>query len=641
VKQDFFNQKRLEYVLILYFIHFGKNNCFFVYTLKNKTSLNGCVNSAFKMKKIIPFLILIFCFSGYSQKVEKHEVFVDSMTEIGQREKLIPYLEKQIKIKTKKVFAHKCLGYLYSQDDKLDLAENNFRQALLSNPKCGTCFVSIARIYSRKKDLKTALEYINKGINAEPNNGNLYVNRAAYMLMTNNKAAALNDFNKAVEIEPKATALYIARAKFNSNENYLSLAMADYNKAIELEPKIYSHYLDRVEVFFKQRKIKEANLDIEKAIELDPKQETSYTARGILFSNEGDFEKAVTNFTKAIELNPKSLFAYHNRSKARYRLENMDGSCNDLTESLKLANKSNLENPILSEIQISIADYCDDTKPSYYFQRGIAYYNLKKFDQSIAIYTKGLEKFPVNSMSLSFRGNSYFESTQYEKAIADYTNSIENKDNLIVDMQKNPNYALMQKSDVDKYVNATVATNYLMMAESKFALQKYDEALLEIEKAIQTAPELKEFGLENYYNIRGTILMALGENQKAIADFDKCLQLKMAMPIALINKAIAKTNLNNIYKVTSHTVSGAYNSHFFITNWVLPVVVKYHKSDGNLTSALQDCNQAIKEDPDFGYAYFIRGEIKRLLKYDDYCVDFKKAKTLDYPIEASVLDKCK
>jgi tetratricopeptide (TPR) repeat protein len=592
------------------------------------------------MKLKITILFLFFFLYSNAQKAEKHEVFVDSMKQIGQREKLIPYLENQLKIKTKKIFAYKCLGYLYSQDEKLDLAENNFRQALLLNPKCGTCFIGIARIYSRKKDLKKALEYINKGVNAEPKNGNLYINRAAYMLMTNNKYAALNDFNKAIEMEPNTAIIYVARARFNLNENYLSLALVDYNKAIELEPKNYNHYLGRSETFYKQRKTKEAFADLEKAISLDPKQATIFTARGSLYASQNDFENATFMYTKALELDSKDYFAYYNRSKSKYKLEDTDGSCNDLNESLKLINKNDPENSLKSEIESAIADYCDDNKPSYYFQRGIAYYNMKKFDQSIAVYTKGLEKFPANSMSLSFRGNSYFESKQYEKAIADYTNSIENKDNLIVDMQKNPNYALMEKSDVDKYVNGTIATNYLMMAESKFALQKYDEALLEIEKAIQIAPELKEFGLENYYNIRGTILMALGKNEKAIADFDKCLQLKMTMPIALVNKAIAKTNLNTTYKITSHTVSGSYNNHYFITNWLLPVSVKQEKLDGNLTSALLDCNQAIKEDSDFGYAYFIRGEIKRLLKYDDYCLDFRKAKALDYLVEASVLNKC-
>lgn len=584
------------------------------------------------MKNTFLLLLLFFSFFSNAQKKENYKKFVDSMMQIGQKDKLIPYFQKKLKLKPNSEMVLRTLGYLHMQNTETEIAEKYFRNALTINPKCGICYTNIGKIYAYKKNNAKASEYFDKAILTDPSNPELYIYRAEFKVFSNTKIGVLTDFNKAIAIEPKNADFYVARAKFNSEENYLTLAMIDYDKAIELEPKNYSHYLARSEVFYNQGKANEAIQDINKAIELDSKQESSYTARGTIYASLGDFEKANLDYSKGIELSPKGYFAYYNRSKVKYKLEDMNGSCDDLSEAQKLLNQYDTKNELKTEIENSIANYCDNSKPSYYYQRGIAYYNLGKFEEAIAIYTKGLEKFPTNAMSLSFRGNAYYESKEYEKAITDYKAAIVNKENLITDIQENQKHTDLNKESIEKYADAFAATINLTTAQSYFALGKYDEALLEIEKGIKIAPNLQEFGLENYYNVRGTIFMELGEFQKAVTDFDKCLQLKLSLPIVTVNRAIAKINLKSNYKITSQSISGGFNSKLFNANWSFPLKTKIKGSDANLLSALMDCNQAIKEDPDLGYAYYIRGQIKHLLNYDDYCADLKKAKSLDYQL---------
>ncbi|HKX86832.1 MAG TPA: tetratricopeptide repeat protein [Flavobacterium sp.] len=593
------------------------------------------------MKNIFLLVLLFVSLFSNAQKKEDYEKFVDSMIQIGQREKLIPHFQKKLNQNPKNELTLRMLGFLHIKNNELEISEKYYRKALSINPKCGICYSNIGRIYTFKNNNTKAAEYFNKGILAEPNNPKTYIDRAEFRFYANDKIGALNDYNKAIALGPNYAELYVARAKFNSEENYLTLAMIDYNKAIELEPNNYSHYLARSEVFFNQMKTKDAFKDINKAIELNPKQESSYTARGTLYFYQGDFEKAHQDYSKGIELQPKGYFAYFNRSKVKYKLEDMNGSCDDLSESLKLLKEYEPENDLVKEMEGSIANYCDDSKPSYFYQRGIAYYNLGKFDDAVAIYTKGLEKFPTNAMCLSFRGNAYYESKNYEKAIADYNASNANKENLIADIEQNKNNTGLNESPVQQYADGFVATNNMSAAQSYFGLGKYEEALAEIEKGIKIAPDLKEFGLENYYNVRGTIYMEMGEYQKAISDFDKCLQLKMSLPVVAVNRAIAKINLKKGYKVTSQHISGGYNGKLFNANWSFPLKVKVESSNANLLSALMDCNQAIKEDPNLGYAYYVRGEIKRLLNYDDFCVDLKKATKLDYPVNPLLMDFCK
>lgn len=586
--------------------------------------------------------MLIVSFSSIAQKQNLLEEYIDSKFNKNGNDVVIELFKQRIKEKIAINSANVSLGYIYLLEEKYDLSEKYYRANLILNPKSGITHFQLGRLYSRKKDFKKALIFLDKAVTLEPENADLYAHRAIFKYTKlDDKIGTENDFTKAVELDPKNASIYLSRAQYRISDNLLLLALIDFNKAIELDPKNYQAYLFRSEIFYNQQRPKEAIKDINSAISIDDKKESAYTARGSLYASLGEFSKANEDFDKSIEIYPNGYYVYYMRSKIKYQAEDMNGYCDDLNKSLSLINQYEQKSPYKSIIENSISSICDNSKSSYYFQRGIAHYNMREYEKSIAIYSKGLEKFPKNSMTLSFRGNSYFEVNQFEKAIADYDLSNLNVDNLKVDMLDNRNYANKSEEEFEKYVNGTLATNHLMSSKSKFALEKYQEALLEIEKGIKIAPDIPEFGLENYHNVRGLILMALGENEKAIADFDKCLQIKIYVPIALINRAIAKINLKTQVKYRSSFISMNSPTTMYFGRWDLPAQSKTEYSKPNLLSALQDCNQAIKEDSEIGYAYYVRGAIKKLLEKEDYCKDLKRAKSLDYQFDESILENCR
>jgi tetratricopeptide (TPR) repeat protein len=75
----------------------------------------------------------------------------------------------------------------------------------------------------------------------------------------------------------------------------------------------------------------------------------------------------------------------------------------------------------------------------------------------------------------------------------------------------------------------------ISIAESKFALGNYSEALLEINKEVEMAPDLKESGKENYFNVRGNIFLALAKYNEALSDFEKCVQINPSFALAYVN----------------------------------------------------------------------------------------------------------
>jgi tetratricopeptide (TPR) repeat protein len=214
---------------------------------------------------------------------------------------------------------------------------------------------------------------------------------------------------------------------------------------------------------------------------------------------------------------------------------------------------------------------------------------LREYDKAIDIYSQGLKKFPTNSMMLSFRGNAYLVKQNYKDALKDYYQAIQYQENVIKELQTNPTYVNASNDSISLYQRGFSASIYISVAEANFALGEYEQALKHINKGIEIAPEIKEFGKENYYFVRGNIYVGMGKYKLAIEDFNKSIQLNAESSPAYVERAVARVMLN-----TNETISSYSIQETFIPNWGFPAKMSVKKSDINILEALMDCNEAIK-----------------------------------------------
>ncbi|HTB51955.1 MAG TPA: tetratricopeptide repeat protein [Ferruginibacter sp.] len=591
------------------------------------------------MKHFITILLTLCAFFAVAQKPNKYDKIVDSFQRAGKTEKLIPFFQKELKAAPNNENVLRWLGYLYIQNKQLDLGKKYYTDALAIDPACGNCYANIGMAYSMKSDYNKALECYNKGLAMDPGNAMLYAQRGQLKAFLGDRSNASADMDEAIELAPKAAEYYIQRGKFNESMGYSSLAIFDFNKAVELAPDNYDAYFERADHYFNKQMTQEALQDINMAISLDSNQEKLYLGRAAIYASLTERDLAMADYAKAVKLNPKDYGAYYNRSFVDYTLEDMDGYCVDLYTAYDTLKKYGPTDSLKNNLEYSIDIYCDSGKASYYYQRGVAFYNLQQYDKAIRIYTAGLKKFPKNSMMLCFRGNAYFTAKDYTQALSDYTASFNNKENVVDDYKLNQKHTGWDPTTLDKQIALFFATAQLSIAQSKFALGDYDSALVAINTALTLAPDLKDFTTEDFYNVRGDILMALGKYQQALDDYNKAIEINFSFYQAYVNRAVAKVDIANNITVRSYFVSGGTNDQSFNANWTLPVKSSIKKSDANMASALADCNKAIVIDPKSGYGYYIRGQIKKLL-LSDYCNDIQIAKDLNYPVDPELLKGC-
>ena len=154
------------------------------------------------------------------------------------------------------------------------------------------------------------------------------------------------------------------------------------------------------------------------------------------------------------------------------------------------------------------------------------------------------------------------------------------------------------------------------------------------------APKQKEFGLENFYNLRGIILITKGRQKESIPDFDTCVELNPNFEIAYINRAVAKVKQNNGEQLSEYTIKSEMNNLAFNVNWTLPEKKTRKNNSENTMSALEDCNRAIQLNPKDDYAWYVRGRLEKIIGYGNYCPDLIKAKSLGFPVEQKYMSEC-
>ncbi len=593
------------------------------------------------MKTALTIILIFFTTLSFGQTKDKYEKYMDSLLGINQYDELITFFETELKKYPKSEDVLRSLGYVHIVKKNLDLGEKYYLEALEVNPKCARCYMNIGRVYAMRNDNKKALEYINKSIITDPTDALLYSSRAKLKEFMVDKFGALRDHNKAIEIDSTNAQSYIERASYYSDGGYSELAISDLTKAIELSPNNHYPYFQRASEFFVQRNLEEALKDMNAALVLDSNQHSLYTGRGAVLAAMQEYEKAIKDYSKAISLNSSSFLPILNRASAYYKLEDIDASCSDYAILKTLIENGTITDQMyIKEINDAVQDFCDSSKPSYYYQRGIGFYNLKEYQKALDFYEKGNLIFPDNSMILSFKGNAHLALNDFEKAIVCYNQSLMNKENLLIEIKSNPRFTDVPAEDVTRFYEGTLASIYYSLSECKINLQQLDEALLDINSAIQLAPDIEGFNKESYYNLRGHIYLMKGKYEQAISDFNKSIQLNKDFALAYVNRAIAKVSLVENTTVSASSENGNDNTQAVIVHWDLPNKSSLKKSESALKSALSDCDTAIELEIKLGFAYYIRGQIKQMLKDDGYCIDLLKAKELGMIVETELLKDC-
>ena len=168
--------------------------------------------------------------------------------------------------------------------------------------------------------------------------------------------ASLTAINNALTYLPKKEKSYLSSAYGVRAEVYLqqqdtTAALDDYAKAIKCMPERKSLYEDRAELYFEMHEYKLSNKDYDRLLELDPHNVIGFMGKGRNYRNLGQYDHAITHFTYVIQMYPNFSRGYSFRAECLLLKNKYSEAADDILAALDLDEDSKARGLLIDEFR--------------------------------------------------------------------------------------------------------------------------------------------------------------------------------------------------------------------------------------------------------------------------------------------------
>lgn len=350
---------------------------------------------------------------------------------------------------------------------------------------------------------------------------------------------------------------------------------------------------------------------------------------GLAYMNTNQHEKSIPLFKQILSISPNELSAIESLTMSYHATENMDSMCRyqHLLLSAEIINDAHLK---YNEERIrKYSGYCNPEVPDYYYQRGIAAYNLGQFENAIDHYNRGIKKFPNHFYSYNFKGNAYMALQKYKEAAYAFDQAIEilNKNNHII-----PGTPQHMKDGTLNFI----AITYYSAAECYANLYnetKSREYIIQFEQQFGEGPNET---IGSKYNALATLAFNKGDYKTGFEYLEKTYSTSKFIHDDYRTGLQLATK---IYEINTSNPFNIYTLGVKINNKRNPLIQKtgvYQlKKELNpgvkMDRAYQIINELKMKYPSQGEAYILEAFFNKELG-KPYCDNIKALNTLGFPI---------
>lgn len=324
---------------------------------------------------------------------------------------------------------------------------------------------------------RAVLKVYEQQLQADPTDWDTWMRRANEYYTHSEYLRALNDVDNALKYIPEGKKAdreqaYMLRANIYLQTNRPADALADLNSALALDPDSYIATYLRANAFYELERYGEAKVDYKRLQRLNPRSVESLIGQARIAVKENNLGMANELLDQAVSYDPNNADYYVRRSSVRRSMGNHQGAVEDLL--LALSTDSNN-----ARATQALVDYGKTNYPAV-----------------MAGLSDVIRQAPRVAMFVYLRARIAQAHYNYVAAVADYTKIID--ENLY-------NYHGI----------------YAQLAECQFALGRYDDALFNINHAIDM-----DRNTASQFVLKSQILRALNCNAEALECATKASVIK-------------------------------------------------------------------------------------------------------------------
>lgn len=343
---------------------------------------------------------------------------------------------------------------------------------------------------------KAVLEVYSKQLRETPDDYMTWFKRANEYYRHSEYMRALNDIDEALKYAPASDKdlrfqAYMLRAGIYNQTLRHTEALSDLNSAIAIEPKSYSAIYQRANTEFELEQYTAAKADYNKLRTINNRGTEPYIGLARVAVKENNLGQANEYLDQAVALDPNNAEIYNRRSSVRKMMGNDAGAVEDLILSISTGSDN-------SKALAALVDYANTN-----------------YDVTIAGITNAITTAPNVPIYRYLRAVIEQAHYRYIAAIEDYS---------LILTENNYEYHGI----------------YASIAECKYALDYYDEALTAIQKALSMTTNVA-----SYYITQAKVLIAMGRPDDAIEASAKALAITPNDAMALVQMGVCYAAAGN------------------------------------------------------------------------------------------------
>jgi len=462
------------------------------------------------------------------------------------------------------------LAELYRQTGNFGESTLLFESLVAEQPSKPEFNYFLSDLYLKQNQISKAIQSLDALENTIGVNEALSMQKYNLYLAVGQEKNAIDELEKLSSINQMETKYQIMIGDYYLEKNNLNKALTYYDKAKKIDPQS-PHYIISITNYYEKTGDKDAAMkEIESALinlQLDIESKISILGRyiGNLLSNNKEISSVNSLFNTLMEQHSQEkelnlMYGQFLISQEKYE---------EASFQFKLVTEADPENllawRLLMEIAVKEEVYDEviricsaaievfPSNPEFYFYKGNAYYQNKKFLEALNAFQEGVKFAPkdnLSSLSMFYGqiGDLYYHLNKKNESYNAYEKALEYNDNNIYVLNNYAYFLSLDKVQLDKAErmiakcirlqpnNSTYIDTYAWVF---FQKGNYSLAKFYIESAISYGGETSPDILEHY----GDILFKTGNIEKAVEQWEKALKIKEegAEPSLLIKKIENKT----------------------------------------------------------------------------------------------------
>ena len=313
-------------------------------------------------------------------------------------------------------------GMIALEEGKFKKAFTIFDKIVKNNSQSYGALNSRGVALSKQRKTERAIDDYTKAIQLNPDYDLPYFNRAQARLVKGDTDKALLDFDKCLEINPKDILTYLSRAGIYNSQNKFKEELQELSRALEIDCNFADALALRVRVNLALDRNINAEKDLESFLNTNPHPINAHLLLGFYYCHLKNYQKGFEEYNEVISMDSKNIQAHIDIGTAKCEIRDYEGAINDFDIAIDLLNLA----PEIKLGSLSIA----------LSQRGQAKLNCDKLVDGITDLSEALKANPNDRQINNNRGLAYFVVAKEWEIQKNMEKAMQNYNYALVDFNK-------------------------------------------------------------------------------------------------------------------------------------------------------------------------------------------------------------